>query len=117
MRFPIGSPYRVTDGHFRQNKRRASMLLGHLLNIPCSAAWTVKIQNLFSQAIAAPYEQIRIELEKQPQLFVDQSPTQEKKQVAWLWSPLRHCLPSLPFLAIGRGDRSSASLATIPESS
>jgi len=72
-------------GHFRQSKRRASMFLGDLLNIPCSPAWTVKIQNLVSQAIAAPYEQLRSELEKQPQLFVDESPTKEKKMKAWLW--------------------------------
>jgi len=72
-------------GHFRQSKRRASMFLGDLLNIPCSPAWTVKIQNLVSDAIAVPYEQLRGELEKQPQLFVDESPTKEKKKKAWLW--------------------------------
>lgn len=72
-------------GHFRQSKRRASMFLGDLLNIPCSPAWTVKIQKLVSEAIAAPYEQLRQELEKQPQLFVDESPTKENKMKAWLW--------------------------------
>jgi len=72
-------------GHFRQSKRRTSMFLGDLLNIPCSPAWTVKIQNLLSDAIAAPCEQLRGELEKQPQLFVDESPTKEKKMKAWLW--------------------------------
>ena len=29
-------------GHFRQSKRRASMFLEDLLNIPCSPAWKVK---------------------------------------------------------------------------
>lgn len=72
-------------GHFRQSKHRTSMFLGDLLNIPCSPAWTVKIQKLVSQAIAAPYEQPREELEKQPQLFVDESPTKERKMKAWLW--------------------------------
>lgn len=72
-------------GHFRQSKRRASMFLRDLLNIPCSPAWTVKIQNLVSDAIAGPYEQLRSELKKQPQLFVDESPTKEKKMKAWLW--------------------------------
>lgn len=72
-------------GHFRQSKRRASMFLGDLLNIPCSPAWTVKIQNLLSGAIATPYEQLRGQLEKQPQLFVDESPTKEKASKAWLW--------------------------------
>ncbi len=72
-------------GHFRQSKRRTSMFLGDLLNIPCSPAWTVKIQNLVSEAIAAPCEQLRGQLEKQPQLFVDESPTKENKAKAWLW--------------------------------
>jgi len=72
-------------GHFRQSKRRASMFLEDLLNIPCSPAWTVKIQNLVSESIAASYEQLRGELEKQPQLFVDESPTKEKRMKAWLW--------------------------------
>jgi len=72
-------------GHFRQSKRRTSMFLGDLLNIPCSPAWTVKIQNLVSESIAASYEQLRGQLEKQPQLFVDESPTKEKQSKAWLW--------------------------------
>jgi len=72
-------------GHFRQSKRRTSMFLGDLLNIPCSPAWTVKIQNLLSEAIAVAYGQLRGELENQPQLFVDESPTKEKRMKAWLW--------------------------------
>lgn len=72
-------------GHFRQSKRRASVFLEDLLNIPCSAAWTVNMQNLVADSLAAPYEQLRNELSKQPQLFVDESPTKEKNTKAWLW--------------------------------
>jgi transposase len=72
-------------GHFRQSKRRTSLFLEDLLNIPCSAAWTVKIQNLVSEALAAAYEQLREELSKQKQLFVDESPTKQKNAKAWLW--------------------------------
>jgi transposase len=72
-------------GHFRQSKRRASLFLGDLLNIPCSAAWTVKIQNLVSDALAAPYEELRGRLASEKQLFVDESPTKEKRIRAWLW--------------------------------
>ena len=72
-------------GHFRQSKRRTSAFLGDLLNIPCSPAWTVKIQNLVSDAVAVPYEELRGELTEQKQLFVDESPTKEKRQKAWLW--------------------------------
>jgi len=72
-------------GHFRQSKRRASMFLEDLLNIPCSAAWTVKIQNIVSDSLATPYGQLRSQLSKQKQLFVDESPTKQKNGKAWLW--------------------------------
>ena len=72
-------------GHFRQSKRRTSMFLEDLLNVPCSVGWIVKIQKLVSGALAAPYEQLREELCKQKQLFVDESPTKQKNQKAWLW--------------------------------
>ena len=72
-------------GHFRQSKRRAASFLGDLLNVPCSPAWTVKIQNRVSDALAQPYEELRSELQNQEQLFVDESPTKQKKSKAWLW--------------------------------
>ena len=72
-------------GHFRQSKRRASLFLEDLLNIPCSAAWTIKLQNLMSDAIAGPYEQLRQTLQSQTQLYVDESPTKERNTKAWLW--------------------------------
>ena len=72
-------------GHFRQSKRRAASFLSDLLNVPCSAAWTVKIQNLVSESIAEPYEELRQQLCQQRQLFVDESPTKQHKNKAWLW--------------------------------
>jgi transposase len=72
-------------GHFRQSKRRAAMFLGDLLNIPCCPAWTVKIQNLVSDAIEAPWQELRDKLDSQKQLFVDESPTKEKREKTWLW--------------------------------
>ena len=73
-------------GHFRQSKRRTAAFLGDLLNIPCSPAWTVKIQNLVSAAVAAPYEQLRGELTKQKQLFLDESPTKGHGDDLGQWS-------------------------------
>ena len=96
-------------GHFRQSKRRTSMFLGDLLNIPCSAAWTVKIQNLVSDAISAPYEQLREHLQKQPQLFVDESPTKEKTNKAWLWVAVAEMFAVFGIF----GNRSRESLASL----
>jgi transposase len=72
--------------HFRQSKRRAAAFLGDLLNIPASPAWTVKIQTLVGDAIAIPYEELRSNLSIQKQLFVDESPTKERNENAWLWA-------------------------------
>jgi hypothetical protein len=72
-------------GHFRQSKRRASSFLSDPLHILCSPAWTVKIQNLISDALSEPYCQLQTELAKQSQLYVDESPTKQHKAKVWLW--------------------------------
>ena len=72
-------------GHFRQSKRRASGFLSDLLNIPCSPAWTVKIQSLVSTALSQPYDELRAALAEQKQLYVDESPTKQQSLKAWLW--------------------------------
>jgi len=96
-------------GHFRQSKRRAASFLGDLLSIPCSPAWTVKIQNLVSQAIAMPYEELRSKLNEEKQLYVDESPTKEKRQKAWLWVAVA---PMFAVFGIF-GDRSRKSLLAL----
>jgi transposase len=73
-------------GHFRQSKRRASLFLQDLLKMPCCPSLTVKMQNQVSAALAAPYEELQKELEKQDQVFMDESPTKQANQKAWLWT-------------------------------
>lgn len=96
-------------GHFRQSKRRASSFLSDLLNIPCSPAWTVKIQNLVSEALSEPYKQLRGELTKQKQLYVDESPTKEQSLKAWLWVAVA---PTFAVFGIF-GNRSRESLVSL----
>ena len=73
-------------GHFRQSKRRASLFLQDLLKMPCCPSLTVKMQNQVSAALAVPYEQLREELGKQGQLFMDETPTKQANKKAWLWT-------------------------------
>lgn len=96
-------------GHFRQSKRRAAAFLSDLLNVPCSPAWTVKIQTLVSDSIAAPYEELRRHLTEQKQLFVDESPTKEKRAKAWLWVAVAPCFAVFGIFA----DRSRESLRAL----
>lgn len=96
-------------GHFRQSKRRAAAFLGDLLNIPCSPAWTVKIQERVSDALAQPYEELRGKLTDQHQLYVDESPTKENKQKAWLWVAVAPLMTVFGIFA----NRSRESLASL----
>jgi transposase len=73
-------------GHFRQSKRRAAMFLADLLNMPCCAATTVKMQNRVSAALKQPYEDLKALLASEKQLFMDESPTMQANQKAWLWA-------------------------------
>ena len=76
----------MLTGHFRQSKRRAALFLTDLLNMPCSPAATVKMQNRVAAALEQPYEQLKARLPSESHLFMDESPTKEANQKAWLWT-------------------------------
>ncbi len=73
-------------GHFRQSKRRAALFLQDLLGFPCCPALTVKMQNRVSEALAAPYEELNSALQSEPQVNMDETPTKQGNQKAWLWT-------------------------------
>lgn len=73
-------------GHFRQSKRRAALFLSDLLNMPCCPASTVKMQNRVSEALKQPYEDLKAQLANESQVFMDESPTKQANQKAWLWT-------------------------------
>ena len=73
-------------GHFRQSERRAALFLSDLLNMPCCAASTVKMQNRVSEALRQPYEDLKARLSSESQLSMDESPTKQANQKAWLWT-------------------------------
>lgn len=72
--------------YFRQSKRRTAMFLEAMLGQPCCPALTVKMQNQVSAALAAPYQELKQALADQDQLHMDESPTKEANQKAWLWT-------------------------------
>ena len=73
-------------GHFRQSKRRAAFFLQDFLGMPCCPALTVKMQNQAAAALEQPYEELKKALADQPQLNMDESPTKQGNQKAWLWT-------------------------------
>jgi transposase len=91
-------------GHFRQSKRRASLFLQDLLKMPCCPSLTVKMQNQVAAALAAPYEQLKEELGKQEQLFMDESPTKQANQKAWLWTAVAPLFAVFAIFSSRKGD-------------
>lgn len=72
--------------YFRQSKRRTALFLEALLNQPCCAALTVKMQQQVTRALRPPYDELVEQLPTQPQLGMDESPTKEGTSKAWLWT-------------------------------
>lgn len=71
---------------FRQSKRRTSLFVTSLLNIPCCPSLTVKQQAMATQALRPAYEELVAALPSQPRLNGDESPTKQAATKAWLWT-------------------------------
>ncbi len=91
-------------GHFRQSKRRAALFLQDLLKMPCCPSLTVKMQNQVAAALQAPYEQLKDELGNQGQLFMDESPTKQANQKAWLWTAVAPLFAVFAIFSSRKGD-------------
>lgn len=74
--------------YFRQSKRRTALFLESLVGQPCCPSLTVKMQNQVSKALEQPYKELQQALAAQDQVHMDESPTKEANQKAWLWTAL-----------------------------
>lgn len=72
--------------HFRQSKRRVGLFCESVLNIPVSAGLAVKLQNRATAALRPAYDELAASLPTQDVLGIDESPTKEANQKAWLWT-------------------------------
>ena len=72
--------------YFRQSKRRTALFLEALLNQPCCAGLTVKMQNQVTAALRPAYDELVEQLPVQEQLGMDESPTKQGADKAWLWT-------------------------------
>lgn len=73
-------------GHFRQSKRRAAFFLQDLLGVPCCPALAVKMQNQVAGALEGPYAELKDALAGQGNLSMDETPTRQGRDRAWLWA-------------------------------
>jgi transposase len=71
---------------FRQSKRRTSLFVTSILNIPCCPSLTVKHQTIATQALQPAYGELVAALPTQPHLNGDESPTKEGPIKSWLWT-------------------------------
>lgn len=72
-------------GCFRQSKRRVALFLEQVLGQPCSPAWVVKLQKQATAALQSPYGQLAKQLPDEDRLGIDETPTKEGPDKAWLW--------------------------------
>jgi len=72
--------------YFRQSKRRTAMFLETILGQPCSAAWTIKLQNRATAALRPAYDELAASLTQQSHLGADETPTKEANVKSWLWT-------------------------------
>lgn len=91
-------------GHFRQSKRRAALFLQDLLKCPCCPALTVKMQNQVADALKQPDDELQHELAKQPQVFMDETPTKQAQQKAWLWTAVTKLFAVFAIFSSRKGD-------------
>jgi transposase len=73
-------------GCFRQSKRRVALFLEQVLNQPCSPGWVVKLQNQATAALRPSYNQWAQQLPSQGVLGLDETPTRQGPDKAWLWT-------------------------------
>jgi len=73
-------------GCFRQSKRRVALFLEQVLNQPCSPGWVVKLQNQATAALRPCYEELAAQLPAQACLGIDETPTKQGPDKAWLWT-------------------------------
>lgn len=71
---------------FRQSKRRTSLFVTSILNIPCCPSLTVKHQAIATRALQPAYEELVAALPSQSHLHGDESPTKEGPVKSWLWT-------------------------------
>lgn len=72
--------------HFRQSKRRASLFISSVLNIPCCPSLTVKHQHIATLALRNTYDELVAALPAQSHLNGDESPTKQGALKSWLWT-------------------------------
>lgn len=72
--------------YFRQSKRRVSLFCETVLHTPCSTGLAIKLQNQTTDALRPTYDELTRMLPDQGTLHIDESPTKEANQKAWLWT-------------------------------
>ena len=74
------------------------------LKMPCCPSLTVKMQNQVAAALQTSYQQLKDALGDQGQLFMDESPTKQANQKAWLWTAVAPLFAVFAIFSSRKGD-------------
>ena len=89
---------------FRQSKRRVSLFCETVLNTPCSPGLAVKLQNQATAVLRPAYDELVQALPEQKLQNIDESPTKQAKQKAWLWTFVASAFTVFTIRATRAGD-------------
>jgi len=71
---------------FRQSKRRVSLCCQTLFNTSVSPGLVVKLQNVVTRSTRPAYLDLIRQLPDEPAVNVDETPTRESNENAWIWT-------------------------------
>ncbi|MEI8384322.1 MAG: IS66 family transposase [Planctomycetota bacterium] len=71
---------------FRQSKRRVSLCCQTLFNTSVSPGLVVKLQNIVTTSARPAYRELVSKLPSQSAVNVDETPTRESNENAWIWT-------------------------------
>eukprot|EP00456_Euglypha_rotunda_P010073 TRINITY_DN1243_c0_g1_i1.p2 TRINITY_DN1243_c0_g1~~TRINITY_DN1243_c0_g1_i1.p2 ORF type:complete len:333 (+),score=57.89 TRINITY_DN1243_c0_g1_i1:596-1594(+) len=71
---------------YRQSKRRVSLCCQTLFGVPMSPGLVVKLQSIVAASTRPAYDELVRQLPDQPAVNVDETPTRERNENAWIWA-------------------------------
>lgn len=71
---------------FRQSKRRVSLFCETALGVSVSPGLVIKLQNLVTESTRPAYDELVQSLPEQLAVNVDETPTRQQNQNAWIWT-------------------------------
>ena len=82
----------VCSGDYRLSKREIELLVEDFFGIPIALGSIANLEQAASEAIAAPFEEVKKAVPRQPVVHADETGWYERSRRAWLWGAVASSL-------------------------